>query len=153
MTRTSLALGKRGKYIQNGMAVNTLKSFKRNMNMPLRDPGSLSALGGEFVLSPTWHGDNAFTVECVYAHRMKNTRDHAELLDILKAIGLSIPNSFLPNPEQRNIQKKSEMKRYKNLEKIRTAQVGTGVYKIRSMDNPELDINTEVADQMNRIFV
>lgn len=86
MNKTSMSPGKRGNYIQHSAGINVYYSIKRTMpNVPLfAAPGALGALGGEFVLGP-----GAKT--CSYTHRMKATREHAELADILKAIGVTIP--------------------------------------------------------------
>jgi hypothetical protein len=62
-------------------------SMKRNMSMPLKNPGDLTGLGGEFVFGPG-------RSDCAYAHRMKTSRDHAELVDILKAIGTTVPKEL-----------------------------------------------------------
>lgn len=83
MTQSSAAPGRRPAYVQHNYAANTLISLKRNLAMPLKSPGDLNALGGEFVIGPGPH--------CAFAHRMSNTRDHAELADILKAIGVIHP--------------------------------------------------------------
>lgn len=55
--------------------------------MPLRDPGKLVQLGGEFVFS------NAST--CLFAHRMVHTSDHMEAVDVLAEIGID-PEEFFP---------------------------------------------------------
>ena len=80
--------------------------------MPLKNPGDIKGLGGEFVVGPG--------LSCTYAHRMRTSRDHAELSDILKAIGITLPlglaQSTLTNTEvdkqgsviaQRSVRKQS----------------------------------------------
>lgn len=92
MTRSSMSPGKRSAYIRHGNAANVAVSLKRNMAMPLKNPGDLNGLGGEFVVGPG--------MECSYAHRMRTTRDHAELNDILKAIGVTVPE-LEPTPKRK----------------------------------------------------
>lgn len=86
MTYRSLNQGTRGDYIQHGPVKSVALSFKRAPAMPLRNPGSWTVLGGEFVLGPG--------LQCSYTHRMKAARNHAELSDIFKAIGVTLPTSL-----------------------------------------------------------
>ncbi|WVF66458.1 hypothetical protein IAT40_001198 [Kwoniella sp. CBS 6097] len=51
--------------------------------MPLANPGTLTQLGGEFILTPGWN--------CEFAHRMTNTSDHMEAPDILRLAGCPHP--------------------------------------------------------------
>ncbi|OCF34951.1 hypothetical protein I316_03498 [Kwoniella heveanensis BCC8398] len=51
--------------------------------MPLANPGTLTQLGGEFVLTPGWN--------CEFAHRMTNTSNHMEAPDILRLAGCPHP--------------------------------------------------------------
>jgi hypothetical protein len=108
------------------MAVNTAKSLKRNLAMPLKDPGSLAGLGGEFVVGPG--------LECSFAHRMSATRDHAELHDILKAIGSFLPAAFLQQ-EQEN---EARYRKLRQNRRLFSAPTHSGRYVIRVMDNPDL---------------
>lgn len=113
---SSMAAGPKPAYTRNGVVVNTLVSLKRNTAMPLKNPGDLNGLGGEFVIGPG-------KTECVYAHRMKNTRDHAELVDILKAIGMSAP---------KQLEVKAEVvRRARSAEEIREDQVHKRAESIR----------------------
>ena len=130
MTRTSMSPGAKPDYVQHGMAVNTLISLKRNLAMPLKDPGELGGLGGEFVLGPG--------LECTYAHRMKNTRDHAELQDILKALGVMLPDSLarqLGSPARP--QKEAPLSPSRKLSMVGRSG-GEGKLVIRLIDNQEL---------------
>lgn len=85
MNRSSMSAGRQPAYVKRGNAANIAVSMKRNLVMPLRNPGDFKGLGGEFVVGPG--------LECSFAHRMRTTRDHAELDDILKAIGMTIPKA------------------------------------------------------------
>lgn len=111
MTLSTMAAGPRPAYTKHGLTANTLISLKRNMAMPLKNPGDLNGLGGEFVLGP---GKG----ECSYAHRMKTTRDHAELSDILKAIGMTIPKQL-----NLQVQQAEALRRARSAEEIRVHQV------------------------------
>ncbi|KAK4684869.1 hypothetical protein P7C73_g5294, partial [Tremellales sp. Uapishka_1] len=53
--------------------------------MPLANPGKLTQLGGEFILSPGFN--------CDFAHRMTTTSDHMEAPDILRLAGCAHPTS------------------------------------------------------------
>lgn len=69
----------KGEYIQlTGMG--TVKEIaKRATKMPLRNPGSINQIGGEFIFrSP---------LTPVYAHRMLTTRDHSPIRDIILKAG------------------------------------------------------------------
>lgn len=133
-----MAAGTKPAYTKHGVAVNTLISLKRNTAMPLKNPGDLNGLGGEFVVGP---GET----ECVYAHRMKTTRDHAELVDILKAIGTSPPQQLHVKPEvvrrarsaeeirEDQVQKRAESVRRKRMRALKPGRVVVTV-----VDNPHL---------------
>lgn len=84
--------------------------------MPLKNPGDLNGLGGEFVLGPG-------KTECAYAHRMKTTRDHAELVDILKAIGMAAPKELQVQAEP--------VRRARSAEEIRIDQVQRRAESVR----------------------
>ncbi|KAK6904923.1 hypothetical protein I203_105742 [Kwoniella mangroviensis CBS 8507] len=51
--------------------------------MPLANPGTLTQLGGEFILTPGWN--------CEFAHRMTTTSDHMEAPDVLRLAGCAHP--------------------------------------------------------------
>ncbi|WRT63549.1 uncharacterized protein IL334_000454 [Kwoniella shivajii] len=51
--------------------------------MPLANPGTLTQLGGEFILTPGW--------ECEFAHRMTTTSDHMEAPEVLRLAGCTHP--------------------------------------------------------------
>ncbi|WWC85594.1 uncharacterized protein L201_000458 [Kwoniella dendrophila CBS 6074] len=51
--------------------------------MPLANPGTLTQLGGEFILTPGWN--------CEFAHRMTTTSDHMEAPDVLRLAGCANP--------------------------------------------------------------
>lgn len=131
MTRNSMSPGQKPSYVQHGMTVNTLISLKRPMQMPFKDPGELNGLGGEFVLGPG--------LECTFAHRMKTTRDHAELPDILKAIGTMIPRTLaeqLANGAA-GLAKKNKKEVEQPKRKL-SAKGDEGRLVIRVVDNPRL---------------
>ncbi|KAA1467718.1 hypothetical protein DENSPDRAFT_769382, partial [Dentipellis sp. KUC8613] len=89
MTRTHRAAGHlhadtvssdEGKYVKHG-PVSGLAMVVRNALKVVMPPwekgGDVTQLGGEFVLGPG--------LTCAYAHRMRNTRSHAPILDVLAA--------------------------------------------------------------------
>ena len=111
-----MAAGPKPAYTKHGLTANTLISLKRNLAMPLKNPGDLGGLGGEFVVGPG-------TTDCAYAHRMKTTRDHAELVDILKAIGMTAPRELQVQPEP--------VRRARSAEEIRIDQVERRAESVR----------------------
>ncbi|KAJ6593419.1 AhpC/TSA antioxidant enzyme-domain-containing protein [Mycena capillaripes] len=72
-------------YITESFLTNAWKSMKSG---PFKDPsligkqGNFSQLGGDFVLGP---GN-----QCTLAHRMQNTQDHMEVVDLMKAAGVTM---------------------------------------------------------------
>ncbi|KAI0687724.1 AhpC/TSA antioxidant enzyme-domain-containing protein, partial [Cytidiella melzeri] len=72
----------RGEYVRHGL-LGGIAMVVRNalrVGMPVWEKGGdVAQLGGEFVLGP------GFT--CSYAHRMKNTRAHAPIAEVLAAAG------------------------------------------------------------------
>lgn len=85
MTIQSLAKGTRPSYIKHGMAGgigmvvgNALKS-----GMPLfEEGGDIAQLGGEFIMGPG--------LSCSFAHRMRYTRAHKNILDIIAEAGVDM---------------------------------------------------------------
>lgn len=116
ITMSTMAAGTKPAYTKHGLTTNTLISLKRNLAMPLKNPGDLNGLGGEFVLGPG-------KTDCAFAHRMKNTRDHAELVDILKAIGMTAPKQLQLQPES--------VRRARSAEEIRVDQVQKRAESVR----------------------
>lgn len=136
MHMSTMAAGPKPAYTKHGMTVNTLASLKRNTAMPLKNPGDLNGLGGEFVIGPG-------KTECVYAHRMKNTRDHAELVDILKAIGMSAPKQLQVKPEivrrarsAEEIREDQVKRRAESITQKRARMLKPGRVIIRVVENP-----------------
>ena len=102
MTRT-LSLGNKDPdYIQHTLMSGAMKSIvqglKRIGSGDAMQGGDLRQVGGEFLFEVTGSGvalQNAKTghadlkkVSVTWCHRMKNTRDHAEIPDLKKALGL-----------------------------------------------------------------
>ena len=81
MTRT-LDLGKKKpSYIQSNLFVTSVQSIVQSLktgNKALKG-GDFKQVGGEFLFEDG---------ECVWVHRMRNTRDHAEIPDLRRKIGL-----------------------------------------------------------------
>ncbi|THH08582.1 hypothetical protein EW145_g2610 [Phellinidium pouzarii] len=81
----------RGHYITNGnsgigMLRRTLvNAVSQRLVLPLFERGGDGAqLGGEFVLGPG--------VTCAFGHRMRHTRGHAPILDVVTASGVQTPS-------------------------------------------------------------
>ncbi|CAO1626594.1 unnamed protein product [Parajaminaea phylloscopi] len=67
-------------YIQMGMLKGSMTAIKKSLfEMPLRSPGDLKLLGGEFVLGPG--------VQCSFVHRMVTTRGHLDIPRVLTQAG------------------------------------------------------------------
>lgn len=80
MTRT-YDLGKKPEYIHSNLFVTSVQSIVQGIktgNKALKG-GDFKQVGGEFLF------ENG---ECVWVHRMRNTRDHAEVTDLRRRIGL-----------------------------------------------------------------
>ncbi|GJE96261.1 AhpC/TSA antioxidant enzyme-domain-containing protein [Phanerochaete sordida] len=81
---------RRGRYVRHGL-VGGIAMVVRNalrVGMPVWEKGGdHGQLGGEFVLGPG--------LTCAYAHRMKNTRSHAPILDVIAAAGVQM---YAPRP-------------------------------------------------------
>ncbi|KAI0072759.1 hypothetical protein K474DRAFT_1604503 [Panus rudis PR-1116 ss-1] len=73
----------RGSYVKHGL-VGGIAMVVRNalrVGMPIWGKGGdATQLGGEFVFDPG--------MTCLFAHRMKNTRSHAPITDVLHAAGV-----------------------------------------------------------------
>ncbi|KAF2710239.1 hypothetical protein K504DRAFT_466657 [Pleomassaria siparia CBS 279.74] len=82
MTRT-LNLGKKPNYIQSNLFVTSLQSVVQSLKMGDKalKGGNYKQVGGEFLF------ENG---ECRWVHRMRNTRDHAEVEVIRGVIGLDV---------------------------------------------------------------
>lgn len=85
MTKLSGDFGKpdeRGAYNRNAVPKQIVLGLKNALlKMPLKNPGNLSQLGGEFVLGPG--------LVCSFAHRMTNRSDHMEAPDVMDRAGCS----------------------------------------------------------------
>lgn len=80
MTRT-LELGKKPAYIQSNLLVTSVQSVIQGLstgNKALKG-GDFKQVGGEFLFEEG---------KCVWAHRMRNTRDHAEVDTLRGVLGL-----------------------------------------------------------------
>ncbi|CAI6332867.1 unnamed protein product [Periconia digitata] len=80
MTRT-LDLGKKPKYIQSNILVTSMQSVVQALKTGSNalKGGSFKQVGGEFLFEDG---------ECVWVHRMRNTRDHTEMEQLRIKLGL-----------------------------------------------------------------
>lgn len=67
-------------YIQMSMLKGSMKAIRKSLfELPMRSPGDLKLLGGEFILGPG--------VQCSFVHRMVTTRGHLDVPRILAQAG------------------------------------------------------------------
>jgi hypothetical protein len=71
-----------GSYLVQTGLEQTVQTLKRATQMPLRNPGHFTQIGGEFVFDGS--------LNPVYTHRMSSTRDHAPIADICEAAGVRL---------------------------------------------------------------
>ncbi|KZP07824.1 hypothetical protein FIBSPDRAFT_762321, partial [Athelia psychrophila] len=87
MTLRTLDGGKeeeKGAYVKHGAVggIAMVVGHAAKARVPVWNPGGdITQLGGEFVLGPGRY-------ECTYAHRMRNTRAHADIGEVLRAAGV-----------------------------------------------------------------
>ncbi|KAJ7594020.1 hypothetical protein C8J56DRAFT_776337 [Mycena floridula] len=89
MTHKSLEPGPRGSYIRHGMisGVGMVVGNAVKSGMPLlKNAGEISQLGGEFILGPG--------LQASFAHRMRYTRDHIPILDVVSHAGVDMHASL-----------------------------------------------------------
>ena len=101
MTR-SLSLGRKDPaYIQHTLAAGIAKSIVQGLRRvktgDVMRAGNMSVNGGEFLLQVTGRGrmasrpkdNNDLELSVTFCHRMANTRDHAEVQELRRALHLS----------------------------------------------------------------
>jgi hypothetical protein len=71
-----------GDYLVQTAMEATVSTIKRATQMPLRNPGHFTQLGGEFIFDGT--------LNVAYTHRMWNTRSHAPIRDICALAGVRL---------------------------------------------------------------
>lgn len=72
----------KGDYVVQTAMESTMQTLKRVPKMPLRNPGHLSQLGGEFIFDGT--------LNVIYTHRMVTSRSHAPIRDICEQAGVRL---------------------------------------------------------------
>ncbi|WVW81548.1 hypothetical protein I302_103543 [Kwoniella bestiolae CBS 10118] len=125
--------------------------------MPLANPGTLTQLGGEFILTPGWN--------CEFAHRMTTTSDHMEAPDVLRLAGCAYPTKSdaveleLADSQKAELEKlEKEMKEWQEqrvteLERIRQKKAARrGVAYEPSGRNSEFDLLGGVKDASETSF-
>ncbi len=83
MTRQTMDGGPetlKGDYITKGAFEGTLMVVKNAHKMPIRKPGAFAQLGGEFIFTSP--------LNCTFANRMINTRDHAPIREVVAQAGV-----------------------------------------------------------------
>ena len=71
-----------GEYLIQTPLEATMATLKRATQMPLRNPGHFTQLGGEFVFNGT--------LNVTYTHRMTTTRSHAPIRDVCAQAGVRL---------------------------------------------------------------
>jgi hypothetical protein len=72
-----------GSYLVQTPMEATMQTIKRATKMPLlHSPGHFTQIGGEFVFDGS--------LNAIYTHRMKTTRDHSPIADVCAAAGLRL---------------------------------------------------------------
>lgn len=71
-----------GSYLVQSPLESTLQTIKRATQMPLRNPGHFTQIGGEFVFDGP--------LNPVFTHRMTSTRDHVPIEDVCAAAGMRL---------------------------------------------------------------
>ena len=95
----SLAIGSQPSYIRKGMARIVGESMIQAMkNIPsglAHKSGYYKQIGGEFLFEPV-KGNEETTgkeeKEVAWCHRMKTTRDHTEIPDLMRLLGIHQTN-------------------------------------------------------------
>ncbi|PVG01731.1 hypothetical protein CPB86DRAFT_781105 [Serendipita vermifera] len=79
------AAGDKKKSYIPSVAASTINSIMHGLShiTSVMKMGNFAQNGGDFVLGPG--------LDVVYAHRMKNTQDHAEIEEVMKAAGVAYP--------------------------------------------------------------
>lgn len=92
----SLSLGNKSPaYVQHSMALGMLKSalqgMKRIGHGDVRAAGDWSVQGGEFLFKRQAQVEQEWTL--TWSHRMRNSRDHTEVEQLMDIISLDVPSS------------------------------------------------------------
>ncbi|KAF5370831.1 hypothetical protein D9758_001841 [Tetrapyrgos nigripes] len=88
--QTTEAGPSRPEYVQHGMVsgIGMVLAHAVKARMPIwKAGGDIGQLGGEFVLGPG--------LQCSFAHRMRYTRSHVPILQVVKAAGIDMYNPLL----------------------------------------------------------
>ncbi|KAJ6501043.1 AhpC/TSA antioxidant enzyme-domain-containing protein, partial [Mycena vitilis] len=83
MSLQTLEKGPRGNYVRHGLVggIGMVVANAVKVGMPVwKQGGEISQLGGEFVLGPG--------MTCSWVHRMKFTRNHIPILEVLEMAGV-----------------------------------------------------------------
>ncbi|KAJ7902029.1 AhpC/TSA antioxidant enzyme-domain-containing protein, partial [Mycena olivaceomarginata] len=83
MTLQTLEKGPRGSYVRHGLmsGIGMVVANAVKNGVPVwKDGGEISQLGGEFILGPG--------MTCSWVHRMRYTRNHVPILQVVEAAGV-----------------------------------------------------------------
>ncbi|KAJ6596664.1 AhpC/TSA antioxidant enzyme-domain-containing protein, partial [Mycena sp. CBHHK59/15] len=85
MTLHTTEKGSKGSYVLHGFfgGIKMVLTNAVKVGMPVwKEGGKISQLGGEFILGPGMH--------CSWAHRMRYTRSHTPILQVIEAAGANM---------------------------------------------------------------
>jgi len=110
----------RGGYIQNSLGASVIAGIKSGVKLPIKPPGDQQLLGGEFIFGPGIDGDISF------CHRMKTTRGHAEIEDVLASVGINLEeeNKMLRLVDSRSMTSTPTTPHLSNINNTRTTANG-----------------------------
>lgn len=125
MTRT-LDLGKKPNYIQSNLFVTSVQSIIQGLKTGgnALKGGDIKQVGGEFLFEDG---------KCVWAHRMRNTRDHAEITELREVLGLEEKTA----PMRKRWSHGVKMMREKEREKARSTSWGRARSKSKGVEDKE----------------
>ncbi|KAF2746378.1 hypothetical protein M011DRAFT_404575 [Sporormia fimetaria CBS 119925] len=112
MTRT-LELGKKPGYIQSNLFITSVQSIVQGIKTGTKATkgGDIKQVGGEFLFEegkPVW------------AHRMRNTRDHAEVETIREVLGLKGERPLIRKRWSHGVKEEGEKRRSRSWGRLRS---------------------------------
>lgn len=130
MTRT-LSLGSKPDYIHTHVLINSVQSVFQGLGTGKNalKGGDFKQVGGEFLFERG---------ECTWAHRMKTTRDHAEVTDLRGLLGLDGSRPPLRKTWSHGIKKQDkEQRRSMSWGRLRSKSKGTKDQHASGVSTPE----------------
>lgn len=134
MTRT-LEMGKKPEYIQSNILFTSVQSIVQSLKTGSNalKGGDFKQVGGEFLFEDG---------KCVWAHRMRHTRDHAEVAQVRELLGLETKRSPLRKRWSHGIKMLKEQEGRK-----RSASWGRGQSKSKGAKDKEESKTPEMVEE------